>query len=476
METSLSVLLVDDEEHILQSSAFVLRYAGIRRLRVEADSRQVLAQIAQGNIGVVVLDLFMPFISGMDLLTELCRDYPHIPVIVMTAADEVDTAVDCMRMGAFDYLVKPVDNARLISSVKRAVEMCSLKNQVQELRDHLLTNTVTQPEAFASLITTSVKMSSVFQYCEVIAPSMQPVIVLGETGVGKELVAQAIHKLSGFPGKFVSVNIAGLDDNMLSDTLFGHTKGAFTGADHARNGLITQAAEGTLFLDEIGDLGEASQIKLLRLLQEQEYYPIGSDLPHISDARIIAATNKNLRQMVAEKTFRNDLYYRLCSHQVQIPPLRERKEDIALLLDAFLEEAAQIFHKNVPTYPPELITMLANYSFPGNIRELKALTFDAVARHGQGMLSLDLFKDVVGQLPFPRLQETTLAKRFGEWLRETGDRFPKVHEVEDLLIDEAVLLAKGNQRVAASLLGYSRQTLNKRLMSRKKGRDAEHDS
>ncbi|WP_028582380.1 sigma-54-dependent transcriptional regulator [Desulfogranum japonicum] len=476
MDTSFSVLLVDDEEHILQSSAVVLRYAGIRHVRTEADSRQVITHIEQGDIGVVVLDLFMPNVSGTDLLTELCRDYPHIPVIVMTAADEVATAVECMRLGAFDYLVKPVDNARLISSVKRAIEMCSLKNQVRELRDHLLTNTVTQPEAFASIITTSVKMTSVFQYCEVIAPSMQPVIVLGETGVGKELIAQAIHRLSGVPGKFVTVNIAGLDDNMLSDTLFGHTKGAFTGADQARKGLITQAAEGTLFLDEIGDLGEPSQVKLLRLLQEQEYYPIGSDVPHISNARIIAATNKNLRKLVADKTFRNDLYYRLCSHQVQIPPLRDRKEDIALLLDAFLEEAAEIFHKKVPAYPHELNTMLTNYSFPGNIRELKALAFDAVARHRQGMLSLEFFKDVVGQLPSPLLQEAALTQRFSDWLRETGDRFPKVCEVEDLLIDEAMHLAKGNQRVAASLLGYSRQTLNKRLMSRKKNRKTEYGS
>ncbi|MGD9950041.1 MAG: sigma-54-dependent transcriptional regulator [Desulfobulbus sp.] len=472
MDTSFSILLVDDEEHILHSSTFVLRYAGIRHLRVEADSRQVIPRIAKENIGVVVLDLFMPYVAGHDLLAELCRDYPHIPVIVMTAADEVDTAVACMRLGAFDYLVKPVDNARLVSSVKRAVEMCSLKNQVRELRDHLLTNTVTQPEAFSSMITASPKMSSVFQYCEVIAPSMQPVIILGETGVGKELIAQAIHQLSGVRGKFVSVNIAGLDDNMLSDTLFGHKKGAFTGADQARTGLITQAAEGTLFLDEIGDLGEPSQVKLLRLLQEQEYYPIGSDLPQVSDARIIAATNKNLREMVAEKTFRNDLYYRLCSHQVQLPPLRERQEDIAFLLDAFLEEAADIFHKKAPSYPPDLICMLANYSFPGNIRELKALAFDAVARHTQGMLSMDLFQDVIGPLPLPFLQETALAERFSEWLLETDGRFPKVREVENLLIDEAMHLAKGNQGIAASLLGYSRQTLNKRLMSRKKTQES----
>ena len=465
---SLSVLIVDDEKHILHSSTFILHYAGIRNILVEDDSLNVLPRLEQGNVGVVVLDLFMPYISGQELLSVICRDYPHIPVIVMTAADEVDTAVACMRAGAFDYLVKPVENARLISSVKRALEICSLKNEVQELREYLFSNRVSHPVAFANIITASPKMSSVFQYCEVISPSMQPVVILGETGIGKELIAQAIHKLSGVHGKFVSVNIAGLDDNMFSDTLFGHKKGAFTGADHTRDGLITQAAGGTLFLDEMGDLSELSQIKLLRLLQEQEYYPVGSDLPQVSDTRIIAATNKDLREMTSSRQFRNDLYFRLCSHQIRVPPLRERREDIPLLVDHFLESAAAVFQKSVPAYSDELIAVLSSYDFPGNIRELKALVFDAVARQTGSKLTVDHFREVNSHLPHPLIQDTPLAKRFSEWLLATGSRFPKVREVESLLIEEAMLLAQENQGVAASLLGYSRQTLNKKLMSRKK--------
>jgi len=464
---SFPILLVDDEKHILLSSESVLRFAGIREVRAVDDSRQVLPILEKSEIGVIVLDLFMPYVPGKELLTAICRDYPHIPVIVMTAADEVETAVDCMRIGAFDYLVKPVENSRLISSVRRALEICSLKSQVTQLREHLLTNRVRRPEAFSSIITASPKMSAVFQYCEVIAESHQPVIIIGETGVGKELVAKAIHDLSGVRGKFIPVNIAGLDDNMFADTLFGHKKGAFTGADQARSGLITQAAGGTLFLDEIGDLSETSQVKLLRLLQEQEYYPVGSDIPLVSDARVVAATNRDLREMTAARTFRNDLYFRLCSHQVMIPPLRERGEDISLLLDFFLNAAAQIFRKSTPSYPRELVTLLSSYDFPGNVREMKSMVFDAVARHVSGVLSMERFREVIGSRPAPSGHDSLLTQRLNDWLLESGGRFPKVREVEELLIDEAMKLAKGNQGIAASLLGFTRQTLNKRLKVRK---------
>lgn len=464
---SFPILLVDDEKHILLSSESVLRFAGIREVRAVDDSRQVLPILEKSDIGVIVLDLFMPYVPGKELLAAICREYPHIPVIVMTAADEVETAVECMRIGAFDYLVKPVDNSRLVSSVRRALEICSLKSQVLQLREHLLTNRVKRPEAFSSIITASPKMSAVFQYCEVIAESLQPVIIIGETGAGKELVAKAIHDLSGVRGKFVPVNIAGLDDNMFSDTLFGHKKGAFTGAEQARSGLITQAVGGTLFLDEIGDLSELSQVKLLRLLQEQEYYPVGSDIPLISDARIVAATNRDLREMTAAKTFRNDLYFRLCSHQVMLPPLRERGEDIPLLLEFFLKAAAQIFRKSTPAYPAELVTLLSSYDFPGNIREMKSMVFDAVARHVTGMLSMERFREVIGNRPALSGQDSLLSQRLNDWLLESGGRFPKVREVEELLIDEALKLAKGNQGIAASLLGFTRQTLNKRLKIRK---------
>ncbi|MHC1696917.1 MAG: sigma-54-dependent transcriptional regulator [Geobacteraceae bacterium] len=457
------ILLVDDEHQILLSSESALQLYGIQGVVTLDDSRKVLPVLEAENISVIVLDLYMPYISGSELLTVISLNYPQIPVIVMTAADEVETAVDCMKAGAYDYLVKPVDNARLITSVKRALEICNLKNQVTQLREHLLINKVKQPAAFESIISSCPVMTSMFQYCEVVATTGQPVIVVGETGVGKELVAKAIHDVSGKSGKFVPVNVAGLDDNMFSDTLFGHKKGAFTGADQARAGLIAQAAGGTLFLDEIGDLAGNSQVKLLRLLQEGEYYQVGSDIPQVSDARIVAATNKDLRALTSEGKFRNDLYFRLCTHQVNIPPLRERLEDIQLLLEHFLDEAAQSMNKQTSAYPEELINLLSLYEFPGNVRELKSMVFDAVARHRSGVLSMDRFREVIGNRPLQHAGNTLQIKSVVDALQVALHRLPKISEVEDYLIKEAMRLAKDNQGIAASLIGLSRQTLNKRL-------------
>jgi DNA-binding NtrC family response regulator len=465
-----TILIVDDEQHILFSSESLLRFAGFRGIHTLDDSRRVQPLLEREKIDLIVLDLFMPYVSGRELLTLLGRDYPHIPVIVMTAADEVDIAVDCMKGGAFDYLVKPVENARLVSCVKRALEISSLKNQVTQLKEHLLTNRVENPAAFSPLVSASSTMSAIFQYCEVIASSRQPVIINGETGTGKELVAKAIHTVSGLRGKFVPVNAAGLDDNMFSDTLFGHKKGAFTGADQARAGLIAQASGGTLFLDEIGDLHEVSQVKLLRLLQEQEYYQVGSDMPLVSDARVIVATNRDLRELTAAGKFRNDLYYRLCTHQVKLPPLRERTEDIPVLLDHFLAESARELKKKKPSYPPELATLLSLYDFPGNVREMKALVFDAVARHGSGVLSLERFREHVGTRARAQASPSPLAKGVVDGLRATLDRLPTVREVEEYLVDEAMKLANGNQGIAASLLGFTRQTLNKRLRKNRESR------
>jgi len=469
MDAALSVLLVDDERQILLSSETLLRYAGVKKVLAVDDSRDVLSVLEAEKVSVVVLDLFMPYVSGKELLAVLSREHPQIAVIVMTAADEVETAVECMKAGAFDYLVKPVENARLVSCVKNALEICSLKNQLSQFQSHLLNNRVENPAAFAAIVTASGKMSSVFQYCEVVAPSLQPVVVTGETGVGKDLIANAIHGLSGVRGRFVPVNVAGLDDNMFSDTLFGHKKGAFTGADHTRSGLIAQASGGTLFLDEIGDLTESSQVKLLRLLQDQEYYPVGSDIPMVSDARIIAATNRDLRTMAADGKFRNDLYFRLCAHQVHVPPLRERPEDIPFLLEHFLEEAATTFNKKKPTFPVELMTLLSMYDFPGNVRELKAMVYDAVARHKSGMLSMERFREAIGTRPWPAGSGSGGVQGVVDGQRRVLQRLPTVREVEEYLTAEAMKMAKGNQGIAASLIGVTRQTLNKRLKKKERG-------
>ncbi len=281
----------------------------------------------------------------------------------------------------------------------------------------------------------------------------------------KELMAKTIHKLSNRQGQFVSVNVAGIDDNIFSDTLFGHLKGAFTGADKMRKGLVETASGGTLLLDEIGDLSSDSQVKLLRLLQEHEYFPLGSDLPKMTDARVIVITNQDLQALRKSDRFRKDLYYRLHSHSIHIPPLRERLDDLPLLVDYFLEEVSHSFGKKKPSLPDGLIMLLSNYHFPGNIRELQAMIYDAVSDHKSKRLSMDRFKSHIDQ-------ERSTAKtgsyqsspRHDSWF--TGSRYlPTIDEAGKLLITEAMKRTNGNQSMAARLLGISRQRLARHLKS-----------
>jgi len=459
------IVLVDDEAMILNSYRLTLRSGGLDNVVTLCDSHELLPLLAERPAAVIIIDLNMPHLSGLELLPQLVQNHPQTPVIVVTADDDVSTVVHCMKSGAFDYLVKPVGGSRLIASIRKALEMRSLSSEISSLKRRLLDDQLNNPDAFTAIVTGSKKMRAIFQYIEVVAVTQQPIMVTGETGVGKELIAQSIHTLSGRPGKLVAVNVAGLDDAMFSDALFGHKKGAFTGADQAREGLIANASRGTLFLDEIGDLNEASQIKLLRLLQENEYYPVGSDLVRKSDARVILATNHDLAERIAAGHFRKDLYYRLFAHRIHIPPLRERPEDIPLLLEHFLKKAAAVIQRKKPTAPPELTVLLGLYSFPGNVRELESIVFDAVARHTGGVLSMESFKNIIGEVrpgavasgP-PRegvADDDPLVALFGH--------FPTIAEVEEYLTEKAMAMAKGNQGIAAGLLGIGRQTLNKRL-------------
>lgn len=455
------IVLVDDEPEILFSFAAILRRAGLENLHTLEDNRKLLPLLVEQEVAVIVLDLWMPHVSGQELLEEVVSNYPQVPVIVMTAASEIETVVACMKAGAFDYLVKPVEVSRFISCIRRALEMNSLRRENSSLRENLLTGRLKHEDVFSCFITQESRMKAIFGYLDAVAETGQPVLIAGETGVGKERLVRALHRLSGRTGDLVAVNVAGLDDMMFSDTLFGHKKGAYTGAEQARDGMIAKAAGGTLFLDEIGDLNLTSQVKLLRLLQEGEYYPLGSDVIRRSDARIVVATNQNLHHFMAEGKFRKDLYYRLSAHQVNVPPLRERKKDIPLLLDHFLAEAATTFNKKKPTLPPELVSYLSGYHFPGNIRELRAMTYDAMARHERGVLSMSVFRNQIGhQATF---EECPLATHEFNWPKGLSGRFPTLKEAENYLIGEALALAKGNQGAAASFLGISRQALNQRL-------------
>ena len=358
-------------------------------------------------------------------------------------------------------MVKPVEKSRLVLGVAHLLEVEELKKDFTRLSSSILKKEPDNPEAFSHIITKNEKMKDIFKYAEAIAPSPKPVLISGESGTGKELVAKAIHDLSGRKGEFVTVNIAGLDDNMFSDTLFGHKKGAFTGADANRPGLIEKAADGTIFLDEIGDLCMQNQIKLLRLIQESQYYPLGSDIPKTSNVRIIAATNIDLKAKQAENAFRKDLFYRLSYHRIIVPELKERLDDLAYLIEHFITESAVILKKNKPQYPGELAVLLSNYDFPGNIRELQAMIFDAVSNCPSNFLSLDHFKKYINDNSL--IQVNIDSDDDDIFYKIFDGRFPTLKEVEDLLINEAMKKAGGNQSLASELLGISQSTLSKRF-------------
>ena len=459
----LPVMLVDDEAQALDSFELALRSGNVNNFLRCQDSRDVMSLLAEQDIEVMLLDLRMPHLSGEELLPQITSDFPHVPIIVITGADDVETAVKCMRAGAFDYIVKPVERSRLVASVKTALELRELQRQNQLLRAHVLSDQLADPEAFAKIITTSKMMRSIFQYIEAIANSPQPVLLTGETGVGKELAARAIHTVSGRQGPFIAINVAGLDDNVFADTLFGHRKGAFTGADQTRNGMVEKAEEGTLFLDEIGDLSPASQVKILRFLQDGEFFPLGSDVAKRSNARVVVATNQELETLKDSGKFRKDLYYRLRIHQVHIPPLRERKEDLPLLLDHFLEKTAKTLGKKKPTPPNELTTLLGAYHFPGNIRELESIIFDAASKHVSGKLSMEVFKSYISEQQ-PALKPDSRGLPLDDSAPISfSEKLPTLKQAELLLIAEALKRSGGNQAIAAMYLGISRQALNRRL-------------
>lgn len=465
------VLMIDDEEPILVAAEVALELSGISNVVTCQTSQDVEALIDKTNFSVVTLDLIMPRLSGVQLLPVIRDRLPEASIIVVTGNTDLETAVELMKQGAYDYLVKPVDKTRLVTAVQKGIESWEMRVENRALRGRLLAGRRSESDAFERIVTCSEAMDGIFSYIEAIAATSLPVLISGETGVGKELLAQSVHLASGRSGEFIPVNTAGLDDQLFSDTLFGHRRGAFTDATTDRKGMLSRAAGGTLFLDEIGDLSPESQTKLLRLIQEREYYQLGSDVPESTDARFVFATNRNLDQMVADGRFRQDLYYRLRSHRVVVPPLRERPDDIPLLVDLFLEQAAEETGKPRPTPPGEIYDHLRLYDYPGNVRELRGLVYDAVVRHSGGVMSLQHFDEsVIGAVSEvesrggPRRGESDGLAEGEDPLFSALPRLPHLKETTDRLVAEALHRTGGNQTLAAKLLGITRTALNKRLI------------
>ena len=454
------ILIVDDEESILLAMDTILRMTGYENIIACQDSRQVMGLIARHHAETILMDLTMPHMDGLELLSGITENYPDIPVIIVTVADTTDTAVQCIKHGAFDYLVKPVETQRLTSAIAKAIEFRDLQRKQIDLQNYLPPGDVGCAKRSSNIITRNRKMHAIFKYIDAIATTSHAVLITGETGVGKELIAKKIHMKSGRPGPFITVNTAGLDDNVFSDTLFGHVKGAFTGADSHRRGLIDEASGGTLLLDEIGSLSMSSQVKLLRLLQEFEYRPLGKDKTRKADVRIIAATNENLHILQQAGKFRKDLLFRLLFHHIHIPPLRERMEDIPLLADHFFELAARNLDRRKVTYPRELSAFLQAYSFPGNVRELQAMIFDAVSRHQKGILSMTSIEEYIAKRRRISAGNCVTA---AEDAIVFPQMLPTIDEAAQALLTEALKRTRGNQSNAARLLGISQQAVNKRL-------------
>lgn len=461
MITRLTVMIVDDEAPTVNGLHFALKLNGFKNIINCTDSSKALSLIEKNDVRILLLDLWMPRVSGEEILKAVSEKYPHIFVIIITAIDDVNTAVKCLKMGARDYVVKPFEIEGLISRIKHLIEMDSLKNENISLRKALFTTPFKQSKAFDAIVTHSKKMLAIFQYIEAIASSNHPVLITGESGVGKELIASAIHQCSHRKGDFTPVNIAGLDDTLFSDTLFGHIKGAFSGAETTRDGLIMKAGVGTLFLDEIGDLTMNSQIKLLRLLQDKSFYQLGSDIPKKTDARIVAATNQDLTKLVREKKFRLDLFYRLQSHSIDVPPLRERKEDIPLLVTHFFKLEASDLMEKAKCFSQEALNLLQRYNFPGNIRELQGIVIDSIRLSSAAEIGMDSLTERL------KLNEDFNVAELEDNSVVFSDQLPSLKEIEELLIEEALKRADQNQTVAARLLGISRRALNNRIVRKK---------
>lgn len=456
------VLIVDDDADFRHELQRMLLTNGVPEVETADNGLAALERLERGGIAVLLLDMVMPGISGTELLGIVMQRYPETPVIMITAVNDIKSVVNCIKLGAFDYLPKPLDAGRLFATVIKALSFSEMNNQNRLLRDYLLGEPLVKPKIFDRIVTVNSRMKSIFKLVETVAVTQNPVLITGETGVGKELMARAVHEASNVSGSFVPVNLSGLDDAMITDSLFGHKKGAFTGASEAREGLIAKASGGTLFLDEIGDLSGESQKMLLRLLQEKEYYRLGSDVLHKSSARIVAATNRDLKAMIAQGAFRHDLYHRLTIHEIRIPPLRERRDDIPVLAQHFAQDAALRLGRKSPSLSPGLCIALRGAEFPGNVRELLNRINNAVACSPAGELTLD---------SFPELKSSEGLNR--GILKVSGDRsftlqaffksFPTIAEVEQLFVQEALKASDGRKDIAAELLGITRPTLNRKL-------------
>ena len=438
-----SILIVDDDKTVRESLAKYL--SGEYSTYTASNGHEAINRISDNSdIEFIVSDLKMPVMDGIELLEKLQADHKDIVTIFITGYSTIESAVDSMRKGAYDYLTKPVDLNKLEITIKNAIENKKLRSE-----NILLRQRIREKFDATTLVGKSGKTNEIMELIQRVSSTKATVLISGESGTGKELVANIIHYNSSVAnGPFIKVNCSALAEGVLESELFGHEKGAFTGALYMKKGRFELADGGTLFLDEIGDLPQSIQVKLLRFLQEPEFERVGGTKTLRVDVRIISATNKNLEQLVLEEKFRDDLYYRLKVVSIEVPPLRERKEDIPLIMEHHLEKFSEIHNKHIKGFSPEAVKIIKSYNWPGNIRELMNCIESAVVMTLGDLITVDSLPPFLSIAPAGQTAGGT-----------TGS----LEEIEKKVILDTLVSVGGNKAEAAKKLGIGLRTLYRKL-------------
>jgi DNA-binding NtrC family response regulator len=439
-----NILVVDDEKNIREGLAKLLEMEGHSSIPA-ADGREALALLERGDVDLVITDLKMPNLPGEEVLRRAQATAPGLPVIILTGHGTIESAVQAMKEGAYDYLTKPVDMSRLTLLVARALSEWEVKRQYREALQELQ-----KRSQFSNIIGKSEAMRRIFEVVQLVSASKASVLITGESGTGKEMIADAIHYNSDRKDKpLIKVHCAALSETLLESELFGHERGAFTGAVARKRGRFELAHLGTIFLDEIGEVSPSVQIKLLRVLQDKTFERVGGEESIEVDCRVIAATNRDLSQAIKQGQFREDLYYRLNVVNIHLPPLRERKEDIPLLISSFLTELAEAAGKRLEGLDPKARTALYNYHWPGNVRELRNCLESAVVLARGSQITLE-------DLP-PHIRSDADKNYVKLSLGIT------LAQAEAELIRAELLAQNGNKTKAAEVLGIGRKTLHRKI-------------
>ena len=443
------VLVVDDDEGLLLSIKATLVSSGLPEPALVSDSQRVMDLVREYDFQLILLDLMMPQLTGMEVLQTIKAESPDVACVIVSAIDDVASAVQAMSLGASDYLVKPLNSDKLVALVNRTLEKVSVQHELAQFGSKRVFSNLKNPSAFTGMVAEDEAMALVFHQVEAVAGTDYSVVINGESGTGKEMLARVIHKLSNrSDAPFYAVNMASFSKTIFEDEFFGHAKGAYTDAGNDKMGFFEAANGGTLFLDEITELDPSLQGKLLRVIEERELYRLGSTEIRNVDVRIIAATNKDINEEIIKGVFRADLYYRINMYNIKVPPLRERKQDILPIAQHFLNTHARANSKNISSLSPDLEQRLMQYSYPGNVRELENIIAAAVLLEKSNTLTLSA---TLNLLPYEGPE------------RRKNVELLTLEELEKRHIEKVLRITAGNRPKAAKILGVNVSTVYRKI-------------